>query len=230
MLFERNVHTHRKTKQKGNFKRSSFEFLDSNSLGNLNEKYLACEKYPIVLRPRMSESRAVVNLVRRVQQTASLLVKGAGSSSSDEEALRNIENAIEYVLKKTDSVVRRCHSLFVSHEVFPLPIRGDLCVVKSVHSMCQWILSQLIEQHRQICKLPSALSVWLVWESRMSKLAAQKLSSLAGEAGGEGSLFSTEITAQLQADFDIFRDFLKDCFLVQLLLEYFAFTSGMHDV
>mmetsp|Transcript_24746 Transcript_24746/g.33997 ORF Transcript_24746/g.33997 Transcript_24746/m.33997 type:complete len:1591 (-) Transcript_24746:85-4857(-) len=215
----------RKVKQKGSFKKSSFEFLDSSSLAIINEKYLACEKYPTVLRPRLNESREALALIRRVQTVLEMK-----EETNDAEAVSNIEKAIDYVLNKADSVVRRCHLLFIRHEIFPLPIRGDLCVVKSLHSICQWILSQLHEPQRQICKFPSSLSIWLVWESRKTKVAAQKLSSLAVETGEEGSQFSAEITAQLQADFDMFRGFLKDCFLVQLLLEYFAFTSGLNDV
>jgi hypothetical protein len=166
-------------------------------------------------------------------QAVALSPLGTASSptfSSDDEIFRNIESAVTYVMDKAATLLERCHGIFVAQSSFPLPVSGDMSVEACFHAIAQWILSQLNEPSRQICKLPSSLTIRMVWESRRSALFAQRTVALVDGDGSDIEMdFNREITAQMQADEEYFKKLLTDFFQVQLMLEYVSFSSGMLD-
>ena len=163
-------------------------------------------------------------------QAAALSPPDLASSSPDAEVFRNIERAVEFVMDSCSALLERCHGMFVAQSSFPLPVSGDMGVEACFHAIAQWILSQLNEPSRQICKLPSSLAIRMVWETRRSVLFAQRTVALVdGDSSDVGMDFNREITAQMQADGDYFKKLLRDLFQVQLMLEYVSFSAGLLD-
>lgn len=206
-------------------KNCRIRLLDKSALAVENEQYFMSEKYPLIGRSRLTEFPMALQIIRQVQSTVL-----SAAPSSDSEVLANVEKAVDYVLDKNDSLLERCHQLIVAQNMFSLPIAGDMSVEKSMQSISQWLLSQMSESSRQICKLPSSLAIRIVWESRRGGLFAQRTAALIGGDGSDiGVDFDKEITARMQVDRSFFRDLLKDCFQVQLMMEYISFSSGLLD-
>lgn len=216
--------------------------MDGDAVMAMNGRYLFGEKYPLNLRTRLLEGdEAVLAVLRKVQ--AALAVSSdrvrhsnavvpappsPHSHSEVDEVLEAVDLAVDRVLERHAVELAEVYDLFRGQEVFPLPVAADEGAAESLRAACARFSGRMSERSRQVAKAPSSLAARLMWEKMRVTMAARRSASLVeGDNGGD---LNKEIVALLQADFNVFRDFLKECFQTQLLLEYFSHHAGLLDV
>lgn len=155
----------------------------------------------------------------------------------------NISHFISRACRENVKILKECHEALKSLEFLDLPLNNGVCLVETISLSCLLFLESVALSVRAGLSPPSSFCVRQVWKKCLlpyERLRNLEIKESDGDDNDNDIKTDVEdidkvtspaevVSACLCSDGDYFIRFIRDCFEVQSLLEYFAMEIGLDD-